>query len=53
MDPKMCHTKFEPSQPHRKQAHGIADALLIEVEFGGCELAFLEADWAQTLYGSF
>ena len=46
MDLKRCHTKFETSQPDRRQAHGIAEALLIEVEYGGCALASQVADWA-------
>ena len=46
MDLKGCHKKIKPSQPDRRQAHGIAEALLIEVEYGGCALASQVADWA-------
>ena len=45
MDLRRCHTKFETSQPERRQAYGIAEVLLIEVEFGGCALAPLVAEW--------
>ena len=53
MDLKGCHKKFKPSQPDMRQAHGIAEALLIEVEYGGCALASHGADWAKCLCGTF